>query len=312
MRTNRLSNFAGREPRSENVRSCSGFTLVELLVVIAIIGILVALLLPAIQAARECARRLGCQNNLKQIGLAVQNYASANHHLPPPRMGVGQFTEYGSVFVTLLPYLEEASRFSQYDQTKNADDPANLPITSQPVDIYLCPSMRLPRAVPSGLDEKLGPGSYIISTRTAYGLYLKLDGAFANPSADGHYSLGFKNITDGTSKTLLVGETNFGHQKWLWDDGPDIGTPMWGDQTWARGYWWYAWGHMSSADPTLYNNTDKYNPPDSVRCFRSDHPGGVQFVMLDGSVRFLPTDSDPLVRNALVTRAGGETNANID
>jgi prepilin-type N-terminal cleavage/methylation domain-containing protein/prepilin-type processing-associated H-X9-DG protein len=300
MRTNRLS----------NARSSRAFTLVELLVVIAIIGILVALLLPAIQAARECARRIGCQNNLKQIGVAVQNYASAKRHLPPPKIGAGQFNTLGSVFIALLPFLEESNRFNEYDPTKNADDPVNLPITSQPVAIYMCPSMKLPRSVPepSSPDEKLGPGSYIISTRTAYSLFGNLDGAFANPTDDGHYSLGFKNITDGTSKTLLVGEINFGHQKWLWDDGPSIGTPMWGDQTWANGYWALAWGHMSAADPSLYNNTNKYSPPFSHRCFRSDHPGGVQFVMLDGSVRFLPTDSDPLVRTALVTRAGGETN----
>ena len=136
-----------------------------------------------------------------------------------------QFNLLGGVFVTLLPYLEEAARFSNYDPTKNVDDPVNLPITSLPVDIYTCPSMRLPRAVPSGPDEKLGPGSYIISTRTEYGMFNNLDGAFANPTSDGHYSLGFKNITDGTSKTLLVGETNFGLQAWRWEDGPDIGTP---------------------------------------------------------------------------------------
>jgi prepilin-type N-terminal cleavage/methylation domain-containing protein len=289
-----------------------GFTLIELLIVIAIIGILVALLLPAIQSARECARRIACQNNLKQIALAVQNYTSIKRHLPPPRIGAGQFSELGSVFVTLLPYLEDANRFSKYDPTKNADDPVNLPITSLPIDVYLCPSMRLPRAIPSGFEEKLGPGSYIISTRSAYGLWTNLDGAFANPTPDGHYSLGYKNITDGTSKTLLVGETNFAHEQWLWDDGPDIGTPMWGDQTWARGYWAFAWGHMSSTMPELYNNTSTYYAPDSHRCFRSDHPGGVQFVMLDGSVHFLMTDSDRLVRKALATRAGGEVDASTD
>ena len=258
---------------------------------------------------------MGCQNNLKQIGLAVQNYSSAKRHLPPPRFektGAGQFSELGSVFVMLLPYLEEGNRFSNYDPTKNSHDPVNLPITSLPVDIYTCPSMRLPRAVPSNFDEKLGPGSYIISTRSAYGLWQNLDGAFANITNEGHYSLSYKSITDGTSKTLLVGETNFGHQQWLWDDGPDIGTSMWGDQTWAAGYWALAWGHMSSEKPELYNNTNKYYNPNSHRCFRSDHPGGVQFVLLDGSVRFLPTDSDPLVRSALATRAGGETNTSID
>jgi prepilin-type processing-associated H-X9-DG protein len=69
---------------------------------------------------------------------------------------------------------------------------------------------------------------------------------------------------------------------------------------------------MSAALPNLYNNSTNYAPSDILRCFRSDHSGGVQFVMLDGSVHFLPTDSDPLVRNALVTRAGGETNASLD
>jgi prepilin-type N-terminal cleavage/methylation domain-containing protein len=299
------------DPRT-NVRGRRAFTLVELLVVVAIIGILVALLLPAIQAARECARRVTCQNHLKQIGLAVQNYASAQKHLPPPKIGAEQFNLLGGVFVTLLPYLEEASRFSNYDPTKNVDDPVNLPITSLPVDIYTCPSMHLPRAVPSGLDEKLGPGSYLISTRTEYGLFKILDGAFANPTADGHYSLGFKNITDGTSKTLLVGEANFGLQAWRWDDGPELGAPMWGDQTWAAGYWNLSWGHMAASKPQVYNNSSEYFVPESQRCFRSDHPGGVQFVLLDGSVRFLPTDSDPLVRKALVTRAGGETNTTFD
>jgi prepilin-type N-terminal cleavage/methylation domain-containing protein len=300
----------GKGPRAEH----RGFTLVELLVVIAIIGILIAMLLPAIQAAREAARRMSCQNHLKQIGLAVQNYTAAQRHLPPPKIGAQQYNELGGTFIALLPYLEEASRFAQYDQTKDVDNPVNLPITSQPVDIYMCPSMAMNRAVPEvTAGEKLGPASYMICTRTEYDKYGALDGAFQNPTADGHYSLDFKHITDGTSKTLLVGETNYGIQKMLWNgvDGLD-GSPMWGDQTWARGYWAKSWGHMAADLPKYYNNSNEYAAPRSVRCFRSDHSGGVQFVMLDGAVRFLSTDSDPNVRRALVTRAGGEADASID
>ena len=89
-----------------------GFTWVELLVVIAIIGILIALLLPAVQSAREAARRMGCQNNLKQVGLAVHNYHDAMHHLPPPKLGTVSTSKEASTFVVILPYLEEGDRYS--------------------------------------------------------------------------------------------------------------------------------------------------------------------------------------------------------
>ena len=192
-----------RPPRLGGPTNLHGFTLVELLVVIAIVGILAALLLPAIQTARECSRRVSCKNNLKQIGVAVQNYHSAMRHLPPPKLGGGQFNALGGTFVALLPYLEENTRFAQYDLAKTVDDPHNLPISGKPVDIYLCPSMALPRAVPEPVsDEKLGPGSYIISTRTDYSNFTNLDGAFDNPRDDGSYTLGMQHITDGTSKTL--------------------------------------------------------------------------------------------------------------
>lgn len=290
-------------------RAFHGFTLVELLVVIAIIGILIALLLPAIQVARETARRCSCTNHLRQIGIASLNYHEQFKHLPPPKFGKTTFDELGSTFMVILPYLEEADRYDRIDVTKTVHDEVNRPMTGTAIDVYMCPSMALPRAVPEiACNEKLGPGSYMISSRTEHKKFANLDGAFANPKDDGRYTLGLQHITDGSSKTLFVGEANYGLQAMKWLDCPgNIGTPKWGDQTWAEGYWALSWGHMSAERPHLYNNRDDFLPPYSQRAFRSDHPGGVQFVFLDGSVDFLPDESDPAVRSALVTRAGEET-----
>jgi hypothetical protein len=300
------------------------------LVTISIIGILVALLLPAIQAARESARRMGCQNNLKQIGLATLNFNDANRHLPPPKAFVaGKATAYdpmrdptGSTFVLLLPFLEDAVRYKGYDISKRFDDPQNIAVTSRPLDVFTCPSMQLPRSIPeTACGESLGPGSYIISTRTGY-YDTELNGAFTWPPAvklpNGKftvpaYTLGLKDILDGTSKTMLCGEINYGHPGFLWDScASQNGSPRWGDFFWALGYPTEGWGHMAAEAPDLYNNSRDYKNPLSRRAFRSDHVGGVQFVFLDGSVRFLSNTSDPDVRRALVTRAGDETNYNYD
>ena len=117
-------------------------------------------------------------------------------------------------------------------------------------------------------------------------------------------------ITDGTSNTLLLGEVDYGHAEYLWEGCGDAdGSTRWGDPTWAHGYWFHAWGHMTARYPALYNSTTGYVHPDGYRAFRSDHPGGVQFVLCDGSVRFLDDSSDPAVREALVTRAGEELQA---
>ena len=288
------------------------FTLVELLIVIAIIGVLIAILLPAIQAARESARRMSCQNNLRQIGLAVQQYAEANNHLPPPKLG-GQFTTLGSTFVLLLPYLEEANRFAVYNQSKSTDHLVNLPVTSQPVDVYTCPSMGMPREMPEPTcGEKLAYGSYMISTGTDYFNFNKLDGAFMNPT-DSEHTLGFQHITDGTSRTLLIGETNFALTGWKWSGCERLeGASKGGDYAWAQGYWALSWGHMAASRSSVYNNSKEYSPPLSNRAFRSDHVGGVQFAMLDGGVRFLSSSTSPAIRAALVTRAGGEPDHTIE
>jgi prepilin-type N-terminal cleavage/methylation domain-containing protein len=118
----------------------SGFTLVELLVVIAIIGILVALLLPAVQSAREAGRRTSCQNNLKQIGLAIHNFHDTKGYLPssgrPPQAGS---VRYG-LFVQLLPFVEQKGLYDIYDNTVNWSAPANLPVTSTRIAFFECPS----------------------------------------------------------------------------------------------------------------------------------------------------------------------------
>ncbi|MBX3427075.1 MAG: DUF1559 domain-containing protein [Pirellulales bacterium] len=288
-------------------RARCGFTLVELLVSIAIIGTLAAMLLPAVQAAREAARRNSCKNNLRQIGLAVQNYQSARGHLPPPKLGTSTYNNLGGTLVTLLPFLEQGALYAAYDETKSVTDADNLRITGESIGGYLCPSMGLPRDVPDrACGEQLAPGSYVISSRTDYKNQGALDGAFDNPAADGAYRLDWRHFTDGVSNTLLVGEINYGHADYLWADCDGKIESRWGDVAWAEGYWALAWGHMSARAPQLYNNSTNWVAPNSRLAFRSDHPGGVQFVMCDASVQFLADGADPDVRAALVTRAGEE------
>ena len=131
----------------------SGFTLVELLVVIAIIGILVALLLPAVQAAREASRRTQCQNNLKQLGLAATIFTTPSRSCRPVSAPAGLTPLPRIAGLTfLLPFFEQGNAYDKYDQTKNWHDPLNLPITSHVVPTFLCPSTPEPKRL-DGLPE---------------------------------------------------------------------------------------------------------------------------------------------------------------
>ena len=292
-----------------------GFTLIELLVVIAIIGMLIALLLPAVQAAREAGRRMSCQNNLKQIGLAVQNYTAAQGHLPPPKAGDTNFNTLGSTLVLLLPYLEEANRFARYDATLPASDPKNLPITGSTgdglhvsLDGACCAKRRWPRAT-----RVLAPGSYMISTRTAYLSFGALDGAFDNPTGDGrlqaldatHHRRHVEHAAGGRNQLQqcrMDVERLLGAQRHAQVGRAHVGRRLLGP---------FVGAHVDRHPGALQQLGAVYKSPDSRRAFRSDHPGGVQFVFLDGSVRMLATESDPDVRDALVTRAGDEAEHNL-
>src|SRR5262245_14953607 len=124
------------------LRRDRGFTLIELLVVIAIIGVLIALLLPAVQKVREAANKTQCANNLKQLGLAMHNYQVAHGGFPPGRGNrTGTNTELHSCVPFILPYIEQEGLHKLYDFTKACDDPANLAATQTPLKILICPSV---------------------------------------------------------------------------------------------------------------------------------------------------------------------------
>jgi prepilin-type N-terminal cleavage/methylation domain-containing protein/prepilin-type processing-associated H-X9-DG protein len=304
-------------------RSRYGFTLVELLVVIAIIGVLVALLLPAVQAAREAARRMSCSNNLKQMGLAVHNYHDTNQVLPPGKIQVGSLSaqSLSNWAIMILPHMEGINVFNQYNHNATNEDASNQLVREMLIKEYTCPSdpqarkLEKPASGPgSGLDYR--HGSYrCVGGRADPGATGFWDNSEARNApqtwkgplhwvgTDGSYSQTVEtmaSIVDGTSNTLMIGEytTNTNTRR---------GT-----------FWAYSYASYNSSDTmdqarTLLANYDKCDAIGGTggsnackRAFGSMHPGGVQFALCDGSVRFIPTSINVTVYAALGTMAGGE------
>jgi prepilin-type N-terminal cleavage/methylation domain-containing protein len=181
------------------------FTLVELLVVIAIIGILVALLLPAVQAAREAARRIQCTNNLKQIGIALHNYHDTHKNFPPGRLRIlvdGQGRCF-SAYAHLLPFLEANNLFQQINFNFNPEDAVNAVALEQTIPYFLCPSDRNQK-----LQGNSAVHNYPLSTGTTYPVSprnpggVAVTGVFYENSATG-----FRDIIDGSSQTVCISET---------------------------------------------------------------------------------------------------------
>lgn len=289
------------------------FTLVELLVVVAIIGIMVGLLLPAVQSAREVARKLQCQNNLKQIGLAVHNYHDTFRMFP--NANSNSTLSGGSLFVAVLPFVEQASAYRLYDFTKSNSDPINRAVVEQQIPFYYCPSDGRRRPVPSAdSDAGRAPGTYAASIgSTDYNQYWRFFG-MPQPKLNGMvvYSdsldrtTRFASVSDGTSNTLLVGETAYNLPDYTFSSGAFLGQPRYSFTYWCNPFpgsttctTRYAFNPRDVAGDDLFD-------PNWVRSFRSDHTGGVQFVFGDGSVHFLSDSIDGQLLDNLASREDGE------
>lgn len=268
-------------------KSFRGFTLVELLVVIAIIGILIALLLPAVQAAREAARRSQCINNLKQIATAIHTYESARKFLPPGYTSSNPGRENNTSWcrtggvqgppwtVHILPYAELEQQHDAFDltlpyhNTSNQMDPANA-VFVETVEMYRCPSdIRFFNN--QHLNSYFGVqgggtapdcGNSACSPANERGMYVS--GMLWAGS-----KLTFRDVLDGTSNVTLVGETRYGDAAWAASAKQDACA--------------YARNLAGAQDPiNLYDTAGIHDS----RGFSSYHPGGCHFAMVDGSVHF--------------------------
>ncbi len=322
----------------------TGFTLIELLVVIAIIAVLIALLLPAVQMAREAARRAQCRNNLKQMGIALNNYHSTFNVLPPGAPQYNQTTtDFVNAFYYMLPYVEgdgvyNSMNFYLGSRFRSRNNTALI----QRLEVYICPSDFPNTPSAAGL---------INNPQTSYGLNFgttpcrqwAYGGSACAPFActafipcDGPFgfirtgSLGFRDIIDGTAFTIAIGEQSrfikqvntFGNT-WAqlnWFGLPAPADP-WRSEQWAFGYTVPKINASPTRVPTPQIPCITLGSPCSgwitrpltpqgeewgQMGFRGIHPGGCNFGFLDGTVRFLSADIDRRLYGALGTRATQE------
>jgi prepilin-type N-terminal cleavage/methylation domain-containing protein/prepilin-type processing-associated H-X9-DG protein len=316
----------------------SGFTLVELLVVIAIIGILIALLLPAVQAAREAARRSQCLNNIKQIGLAMHNYHDSRGTLPPgaaaSRDSAGVVTANccnGTWQVLVLEYMEQGNAANLYQNWGGAApgprysaSPNTTNVTQKRFASLTCPS-DLPNT-PTGSMTNHNYAANYGNTTFGQGTYggVTFAGApfgratFVSPDptvlteTPGGYMVQpqkgkpFTEMLDGLSNTMLVGEV-------LQGQGGDLRGFMWWQD--AAGFQAYTSPNSPLPDQiyssTYCNNKPELNLPcivgSALFASRSRHPGGVQVGMADGSSRFVQQNISINVWRGASTSRGSET-----
>lgn len=276
-----------------SIRYKRGFTLVELLVVIAIIGVLIALLLPAVQQAREAARRMQCSNNLKQIGLALHNYHDTVGSFPACWYRTASAEKPGWGYgAMLLPYIEQSALYDQLLVTTATFPSSATDLTQTPVAGYHCPSATDRLENPSR--GNFGKSNYnpIMGTTAANGMPTSTvpNGVFGANS-----DTKFRDITDGTSNVLAFGEK---YQGRLSGNTPDYQGATWPGLASSVG-----WG---AAGGYFQGNADRNINGNSVHAFASAHPGGMMFLVCDGSVHFIPETLDGDILEIIVKKSSGE------
>jgi prepilin-type N-terminal cleavage/methylation domain-containing protein/prepilin-type processing-associated H-X9-DG protein len=344
-----------------------GFTLVELLVVIAIIGVLVALLLPAIQAAREAGRRMSCSNNMRQIGLALQNYYSVHQEFPLGSELESYDDVYSGALQKLLDYLEQGNLAGEIDQERPWHK-QSAEIMSAPISVFNCPStyednpyvFPLVTILANVKNDTYGTTDYVLckGSTDANCIISPFQGEGPGPVPEElrgmfgfWWGVSIRQIQDGTSNTMAIGEAS-GSPHWHVCHG--AGCTEADLKGALHGGWPTAWMGWIIAQPSITKfykdgkgliatgpyactvdrmnkypvtdmmieastffyidrlSTTKYcagsdgDSEDSVPNFRSDHPGGCNFVYADGSVHFLNESIDMRNYRALSTIAGEE------
>ena len=284
-------------------RARSAFTLVELLVVIAIIGVLVGLLLPAVQSAREAARRMSCQNNLKQVGLAMHNYHDTFNQLPAGMSA--HLTGGWSWGVAILPFMEQGNVYDSINMNFSPNDDSNAAVITTVIPTALCPSSPQPEVNDDPSLPEQATSSYAASAGVLRAIPSKCgfspeEGMFVHEKG-----FGFRSVTDGLSNTIMVGEVE-------WRTGAyNDGNPIRNTQHFYGGLVTGAWftfgdpcGTGTGTEDADYRRTyavmriggeaiNHFDPAANAwwdtghHSFGSSHPGGAQFVYADGSVHFV-------------------------